>query len=214
MHDVEEGIVSLDRRADYRYLDEMATTQQLMDADTFLARPESPWREELIDGQLVVNEPTWRHQMAAIQIVRSLIGWIEGGDGTGRANIPVNLRISDRDVLSPDVLWYADAARVALDAPAQLEPPDLVVEVRSQSTWRYDVGPKRERYERWGVGELWLVDGESRTVRVCRRSSRAAPSFDVELELGEDDAVRSPLLPGFELPVRAIFAVPGERCSS
>lgn len=202
--------MSLDPRADYRYLDDMATTQQLMDADAFLARPETPWREELIDGRIVVNEPTWRHQQAATEILFALRHWIREGDGSGGANIPVDLRISDRDVLVPDVLWYADPAHVALDAPAQLVPPDLVVEVRSPSTWKYDLGPKRERYERWGVGELWLVDGRSRSVLVHRRSGPSHPALDVALELAEDGVLASPSLPGFALPVRDVFAVPGE----
>lgn len=197
--------------ADYRYLDDMATTQQLMDADAFLARPESRFHEELIDGRLlVVSQPSPRHQAAVGRIFTSLARWIDEGVGTGHATIPLDLRISDQDVLVPDVLWWADATRLDLDARAQLKPPDLVVEVRSPSTWRYDVGLKRERYERWGVGELWLVDGDSRSVIVNRRSRRAQPEFDVAFELAGDDVLRSPLLPAFQLPVRAIFAVPGD----
>jgi hypothetical protein len=36
--------------------------------------------------------------------------------------------------------------------------PDLAVEVRSPSTWRYDVGKKKATYERGGLPELWPVD--------------------------------------------------------
>lgn len=37
-------------------------------------------------------------------------------------------------------------------------PPQLAVEVRSESTWRFDVGPKKRVYEEAGLGEQWLVD--------------------------------------------------------
>jgi Uma2 family endonuclease len=77
--------------------------------------------------------------------------------------------------------------------------------------WAYDVGRKPDRYERWGVRELWLVDTDSRTVLVRRRSRPRAPAFDVALEVGEGEQLRSPLLPGFELPVDAVFAVPGHQ---
>ncbi len=36
--------------------------------------------------------------------------------------------------------------------------PDFVLEVVSPSTWRTDLGPKRDRYAALGVGEYWLHD--------------------------------------------------------
>ncbi len=188
----------------------MALTEQLMDADAFLARPPTRWREELIDGRILVNEPTWFHQEIALTIAISLRRWIEDIGGRGAVSLPVDLRISDRDVLAPDVVWYADRSRVAVMASAQLQPPDVVVEVRSPSTWKYDVGVKSERYAGWGVGELWLVDPEARTVVVRRRTRRDEPRFDASAELSEDDTLTSPNLPGFALRVQEIFAVSGE----
>ena len=36
--------------------------------------------------------------------------------------------------------------------------PDFVLEIVSHSTWRTDLGPKRDRYAALGVGEYWLHD--------------------------------------------------------
>ena len=36
--------------------------------------------------------------------------------------------------------------------------PDFVLEVASKSTWREDLGPKRELYARLGVKEYWMYD--------------------------------------------------------
>ena len=36
--------------------------------------------------------------------------------------------------------------------------PDFVLEVASKSTWREDLGPKRDIYARLGVKEYWLYD--------------------------------------------------------
>jgi Uma2 family endonuclease len=87
----------------------------------------------------------------------------------------------------------------------QLEMPDLVVEVRSPSTWHHDVGTKREMYELHGVPEFWLVDTEAREVRLLRRSQADGPRFDVEAKVGFDEVLTSPQLPGFELPLREVF---------
>ena len=44
----------------------------------------------------------------------------------------------------------------------------LVVEVLSPTTCRRDLGDKRTLYLTSGVGEYWVVDPESRSVRVMR----------------------------------------------
>ena len=63
---------------------------------------------------------------------------------------------------------------VATSAAAALEQlqqgaPDLVVEILSDSTRRRDETLKRHLYERFGVLEYWLVDPDSKTVRVYHR---------------------------------------------
>jgi Uma2 family endonuclease len=81
--------------------------------------------------------------------------------------------------------------------------PDLCVEVRSPSTWRYDIGRKKSVYEASGLPELWLVDYDA--VLVFRRSQPAEPSFDVALELSREDRLASPQLPGFGLDLAGLF---------
>ena len=93
-------------------------------------------------------------------------------------------------------MFEGELPLTAVDAPRV---PDLAVEVRSPGTWRYDVGRKRELYERHGVRELWLADTASRTMLVYRRSA-AVSGFDVALELAADTRLASPLLPGSAWP--------------
>ena len=111
------------------------------------------------------------------------------------------------DVYAPDLWWVREERRPAPEAKVLGGLPDLVVEVRSPSTWRYDVGIKRFRYEEGGVAELWLLDTESRSVLVYRRSSPQSPTFDEAVELAEGEPLASPLLPGFSLPVASVFEV-------
>jgi Uma2 family endonuclease len=84
--------------------------------------------------------------------------------------------------------------------------PDLAVEVRSPSTWRYDVGAKKAGYERHGLPELWLVDTAAEAVLVFRRSDPAALAFDVALELVAGERLASPLLPGLGVDVAELFS--------
>ena len=77
--------------------------------------------------------------------------------------------------------------------------PDWVCEILSPSTRGYDFVKKRPFYARIGVGWLWYVDLEARTVTVSRlaggawlevavhgdlESVRLEPFVDVEIDLG------------------------------
>ncbi|HEX6419708.1 MAG TPA: Uma2 family endonuclease [Acidimicrobiales bacterium] len=159
---------------------------------------------QLIDGVIVVNQPRYRHQRAAGLIYASLLAWVGSPRGRGVVSLALDVVVDRYDVYAPDVLWVADADRVRPDEPlAGL--PDIAVEVRSPSTWRHDLGVKRSRYEQHGLPELWLVDTAAGSVRVLRRSTPACPRFDVSLDLAASDALESPLLPGYSLPVAGIL---------
>lgn len=174
-------------------------------ADEFLARDDWPRGSQLIAGEVIVNQPALPHQLILGKLHARLLSWSEAEPGRGLPGLSVDLRLGPADVYAPDLWWVREERRPGPDARALDGLPDLVVEVRSPSTWRYDVGVKRERYERGGVAELWLVDTESRSVLVYRRSTPSQPLFDEAVELEEGDDLASPLLPGFALPVASVF---------
>ena len=182
-----------------------ATTE--MTAAEFLALPEDPngRRFQLIDGELVVNEPTPRHSDAQGCVYAALRAWSRETAGRGWVGLPVTVRLDERNVCGPDVVWYREGRRPQRDGSGPHALPDLVVEVRSPSTWRYDIGAKKTNYELFGAGELWLIDTAGDVVFVFRRSRSEAPRFDVSLDFSPGETLTSPLLPGFELPVAGIF---------
>ena len=184
----------------------MALTDQRLTAEQFLELPLDEYRfTQLIDGEIVVSEPTLRHQEILGFLYRRLADWTDAAPDRGRTGLPVNVVLDEGNVFAPDVWWVSEEHRPRGDARGLDGPPDLAVEVRSPSTWRYDIGAKRTTYERHGLPELWLVDTESETVLVYRRSSPSAEEFDVALELSAGEALASPLLPGFALPVVELF---------
>jgi len=175
-----------------------------LSAEEYLAR-DFPPRTQLIRGEVVVNEPIIRHQRVAQFLFRRLADWVDASANRGEAGLGSDWVVGERDVFAPDVWWLRESRRPGRDAPRIHGAPDLVVEVRSPSTWRYDVGPKRGTYERSGVLELWLVDLEADSVIVNRRSAPDAPGFDVLLELGTGEVVTSALFPGLEISVDELF---------
>lgn len=116
------------------------------------------------------------------------------------------LRYIYTDSRHPRDLWWVNEHRAPAASQLDLEGlPDLVVEIRSASTWARDLAVKLPAYEAAGVVEAWYVDIEAHTVLVFRRSGPDARTFEVTTEVGPDEELTSPLLPGFTLAVRLIF---------
>jgi Uma2 family endonuclease len=177
-----------------------------MTADEYLSLPVTEQRTQLIAGEVVVTDPLPRHQIAVRDLLVALLDWTRAEPGRGELMLPLDVRLDELNVYGPDLLWYAEGRAPGRDGGRPSPLPDIAVEVRSPSTWRYDVGVKKSAYERRGLPELWLVDTESETVLVFRRSDPAAPSFDVALEIAMAQRLSSPLLPGFSLAAADLFA--------
>lgn len=181
---------------------------QRMSVEEFLALPPDPWsarKRELIDGELSVDDPTFAHQRAALNIAAELRSWRREAPGRGRASINIDTVAGERSIFKPDVQWWADGRELPDPTTRPYPLGDIVAEIRSPSTWALDVGRKRATYEREGVAELWLVDPFSETVLVFSRSATGAQAYDVTRELASEDALESPLLPGFSVVVGSLF---------
>ena len=185
----------------------MAVAVGRMSAAEYLATPESrPGQHtELIDGTFVVTEAKLPHSRVQTELIYRLRLWIDGGPGRGYVSPPSDIVVDQSNVFAPDGWWVGERRRPTLDQLYLDGLPDLVVEIRSPSTWVRDLRVKLPRYEAAGVPEAWYVDTESRTVLVRRRSQPGVHTFDVSLEVGADQELTSPLLEGFALPVAAIF---------
>jgi len=175
----------------------MVLTDRRMTADEFLAFPPDEQRTQLIDGVVVVSEPSIRHQRIVLELVQLVTVWIREHPGSGEAGIGCDVRIDERNVFVPDVWWVSEEHRLARDAALFNGPPDLVAEVRSPSTWRFDIGRKREAYRNAGLKELWLLDTAADIVIVFRGEEAS--------EVAAGERLTTPLIPGLSIDVAALF---------
>jgi Uma2 family endonuclease len=182
----------------------MDTTAERMTVEDYYAITVEGDRKQLVDGRVVVvNEGRYEHAVLQARLLFELAAWINEGEGRGEVTAPTDVRLDEHNLFGPDLLWVAERHR---PTEGRLERvPDICVEIRSPSTWRYDLGKKKDAYERSACPELWLVDDRARSVLVYRRSRSGAPTFDVALEPAIGDQLTSPQLPGFALAIERLF---------
>jgi Uma2 family endonuclease len=172
--------------------------------DEFLALPDETRNASLIDGRVIVNPPNAQHERVVGNLWVLLKTWLRQEPGRGEVSTQQPVKVNDRRGYQPDFGWYPEERCASPGEPASFTGlPGLVVEVLTPSTRRLDPLRKRIDYERVGVGEVWFVEAQDREILVCQRSEPSEPF--TQLELGEDDKLTSPMLPGFEIKVAELF---------
>lgn len=133
-------------------------------ADEYLAMPPSQ-QHNLIDGVLYESgEPGVRHDEVLAAIVSALASYVLEAGGKAFMT-PMQCRLGTSTVLQPD-LGYVVPGHEGMVREQVFGAPDLVVEVASKGTRRFDNELKLAAYARNGVREAWLVDPDNETVIV------------------------------------------------
>lgn len=167
--------------------------------------PDDGRRYEIIEGVLYVTAaPNFDHQYTVMRLAVRLDNLItEHHMGIVLvAPFEVHLPGIARPV-QPDVLFIAAGRAPRPGAADFTGPPDLVVEVLSQSTARTDRLVKFGAYERAGVREYWLVDPRTRSVEVYSLSEEG--TYEMAGQYTPGETVASTVLSDLALPVDDLF---------
>ncbi len=159
-------------------------------------------KAELINGEVIVHSPaTTRHTRSRMLLSRLLSTHVE----TRKLGLVLDekaLVCLTRNDYEPDVLFYGPEKAAGIEPGQLLFPaPDLIAEVLSETTAHRDRGVKFRDYAAHGVAEYWLVDTRA---EVIEQYDLAQAGYVLRLKSGSGN-VRSLVVPGFEVPIRAIF---------
>jgi len=165
--------------------------------------PEGPPYFQVIEGDLVMSpSPNTQHQKIAGRIFFEFSALLQRKPLGEVFIAPLDVYLTEVNVYQPDVIFVSDQRRSIITEHGIEGAPDLVVEILSAGTARYDKGSKRKVYARTGVRELWLVNPELRMVEVyqlTRDTERPAATP------GENATLSSLLLPGLRIKHSEIF---------
>ena len=162
--------------------------------------PEHKW--EFIQGQVIMHSPALNRHLLATQRIYKLLDAFAITRKLGEVRVEKAMTSFPRNDYEPDVIFFGQAKSALIDADTLKFPiPDLIVEVLSPSTEHRDRGIKFQDYALHGVGEYWIIDTVAETVELYRLDGNTYPPVP---KLAEG-ILSSDVVPGFELPVRAIF---------
>ncbi len=124
---------------------------------------ENDIREELIGGEVVAMSPrpAVNHNQVAFNVANLFHNYLKG-KGCRAFSDGYDLFLDEENNFVPDMMVVCDPGKVKFDGIHGA--PDLVVEVLSPSTAKYDRGHKMRAYQRRGVREYWIVDPVNRAV--------------------------------------------------
>ena len=162
--------------------------------------PEKKW--ELIQGEIVMHSPALSRHLVATKQLYDLMSAFVRVHNLGVVHIKKAMTSFPRNDYEPDAMFFG-TAKSALIGPDTLRfpIPDLIVEVLSPSTEKRDRGVKFEDYALHGVEEYWIVDTITETVELHRLEGDCYPSAPRQT----DGELASDVIPGFTIPLRAIF---------
>jgi Uma2 family endonuclease len=171
--------------------------------------PDDGMRHELIDGEhYVTPAPRPQHQRVSFRISLQVGMYLEEHPLGRMYYAPLDVFLTDFDCVEPDLLYVSREREQRQMTEDYLEgAPDLVVEILSPSTKRFDHGVKHRLYERFGVSEYWIVDPEKESVRVYRQEDDRLQLCEELLRQGGASApiLSTSLLPGLAIPLDKIF---------
>jgi Uma2 family endonuclease len=152
---------------------------------------------EIIDGVLyALPRPRARHANVESILGADLLNPFQrgrGGPGGWWILPEPGITLPGSPEFSPDLAgWRRDRLQVLPEDRSIDVVPDWICEILSPSTRGFDQRIKRPFYARIGVGYLWYVDLEARSLTVSQLQPHEGSGRWVELGVyGEDDVIRA-----------------------
>jgi Uma2 family endonuclease len=139
-------------------------TLTLLSDEEFLALPEYPGKQELLNGELIELPPAKKYHSEMAKVLYKLLltvlhdsrVWIEAGYQlrTGRWAVPdISVTFPDQAVAG----WYQGA-------------PMLAIEIASRGNIGSDLEIKTQLYFEHGAEEVWILYPDTRTMLVSRHT--------------------------------------------
>ena len=165
---------------------------------------------ELIDGFIkIMSAPKPIHQEIGGLLSSELIRLIKKNKGKCKVYPDIDVRLPQNgekedeqiyNVVRPDISVICDLSKI--DDKGCLGAPDMIIEVQSFSTAKYDLNEKFNLYEASGVREYWVVYPREAGVEVFLLQPNGKYDAGTRYEMG---SVPVNIFDGYRIDLKDIF---------
>ena len=120
-------------------------------------------RAELINDTLYMSPaPTTKHQKVIFTLAGQFYAYINEKKNGEVLISPVDVFLNEKNAVQPDIAFIANENISIIKEDGIYGAPDLIIEILSPGTESFDKKTKRDRYEKAGVKEYWIVDPKTK----------------------------------------------------
>ena len=157
---------------------------------------------QLIHGKLTyMPSPKDKHQSISFHLSGQFFVFLKNHPIGIVRHAPMDVHLDEKNIYQPDLLFISNERKGILKDWVY-GAPDLVVEIISKGTEQVDRKEKMEVYGKYNVLEYWLISPEKQQVEVFENKKG---KLVLNKTLTPKDNLTSGLLPGFEMPLAALF---------
>lgn len=162
-------------------------------------------KAEFINGQIVVHSPVKKRHWNVTDLLSRVLSVYVSLKKLGRIGTEKVMVALTRNDYEPDLCFFKkEKADLFEDDQVLFPAPDFVVEILSKSTTSADRVTKKADYAMHEVREYWIVDPVKQRIEQYILPSTGKEYFPAKTyQFG--DIVESVAVPGFSIPVKAIF---------
>jgi Uma2 family endonuclease len=120
---------------------------------------------QLIENNLVMSPaPLTRHQVLINEIYPELSIYVKRKKLGLTLTAPFDVHLDNNNIFQPDICFISNEKLTLLKKDGFYGAPDLIIEILSPGTAKYDLVDKKNVYEHNGVSELWFIDPADNSV--------------------------------------------------
>jgi Uma2 family endonuclease len=114
---------------------------------------------QLIENKLIMSPaPLTKHQLLLMELSSNLFEFTKKGKLGKVFPAPYDVFIDRKNVFQPDICFIGNDKKHLINTNGFYGAPDLIIEILSPTTAKYDIEDKKDVYERNGVQEYWIID--------------------------------------------------------
>ncbi len=158
---------------------------------------------ELLNGTIVKRSaPSLQHQHILRRLVRVFENFLAENKVGEFFFAPIDVVLDEENLVIPDLVFVSESKKNILQENYINGKPDLVVEILSPSTARYDRGEKMKLYKKHQIPEYWIIEPKTQVVEIYAFQNGDYDLVEYAMEKG---LVKSKILQNLQFEVESIF---------